>query len=164
MEEKILIVEDEEKLARFVELELVHEGYRVEKAMDGRDALEMAERGDYGLILLDVMLPGMSGMELLRRLRRTKQTPVIMVTARDAVMDKVTGLDMGADDYITKPLRSRNCWPASARRCASAPRRWRRGRACSPPANSRSTRAATPCATARRKSPSPAASSTFCRR
>ena len=80
MEEKILIVEDEEKLARFVELELVHEGYRVEKAMDGRDALEMAERGDYGLILLDVMLPGMSGMELLRRLRRTKQTPVIMVT------------------------------------------------------------------------------------
>ena len=104
MEEKILIVEDEEKLARFVELELVHEGYRVEKAMDGRDALEMAERGDYGLILLDVMLPGMSGMELLRRLRRTKQTPVIMVTARDAVMDKVTGLDMGADDYITKPF------------------------------------------------------------
>lgn len=104
MEEKILIVEDEEKLARFVELELVHEGYRVEKAMDGRDALEMAERGDYGLILLDVMLPGMSGMELLRRLRRTKQTPVIMVTARDAVMDKVSGLDMGADDYVTKPF------------------------------------------------------------
>ena len=81
----------------------------------------MAEHGDYGLILLDVMLPGMSGMELLRRLRRTKQTPVIMVTARDAVMDKVTGLDMGADDYITSPLKSRNCWPASARRCASAP-------------------------------------------
>ena len=104
MEEKIPIIEDEEKLARFVELELVHEGYRVEKAMDGRDALEMAERGDYGLILLDVMLPGMSGMELLRRLRRTKQTPVIMVTARDAVMDKVTGLDMGADDYISKPF------------------------------------------------------------
>ena len=95
MEEKILIVEDEEKLARFVELELVHEGYRVDKAMDGRDALEMAERGDYGLILLDVMLPGMSGMELLRRLRRTKQTPVIMVTARDAVMDKVTGSGHG---------------------------------------------------------------------
>ena len=104
MEEKILIVEDEEKLARFVELELVHEGYRVDKAMDGRDALEMAELVDYGLILVDVMLPGMSGMELLRRLRRTKQTPVIMVTARDAVMDKVTGLDMGADDYITKPF------------------------------------------------------------
>ena len=104
MEEKILIIEDEEKLARFVELELVHEGYRVEKAMDGRDALEMAERGDYDLLLLDVMLPGMSGMELLRRLRRTKQTPVIMVTARDAVMDKVTGLDMGADDYISKPF------------------------------------------------------------
>ena len=104
MEEKILIIEDEEKLARFIELELEHEGYRVEKATDGRDALAMAERGDYDLLLLDVMLPGMSGMELLRRLRRTKQTPVIMVTARDAVMDKVTGLDMGADDYITKPF------------------------------------------------------------
>ena len=104
MEEKILIVEDEEKLARFVELELVHEGYRVDKAMDGRDGLAMAEEGDYDLLLLDVMLPGMSGMELLRRLRRAKQTPVIMVTARDAVMDKVTGLDMGADDYITKPF------------------------------------------------------------
>ena len=104
MEEKVLIIEDEEKLARFIELELEHEGYRVDKAADGRDGLAMAERGDYDLVLLDVMLPGMSGMELLRRLRRTKQTPVIMVTARDAVMDKVTGLDMGADDYITKPF------------------------------------------------------------
>ena len=104
MEEKILIVEDEEKLARFVELELTHEGYQVEKAFDGRAGLEKAEGGDYDLILLDIMLPGMSGLELLRRLRRTKRTPVIMVTARDQVMDKVTGLDMGADDYITKPF------------------------------------------------------------
>lgn len=104
MAEKILIVEDEEKLARFIELELEHEGYQVFKAVDGRIGLEMAESEDYDLLLLDVMLPGMSGMELLRRLRRTKQVPVIMVTARDAVMDKVTGLDMGADDYITKPF------------------------------------------------------------
>ena len=102
MAERILIVEDEEKLARFEELELLHEGYEVEKAFDGRTGLEMAETRDYDLILLDIMLPGMSGLELLRRLRRTKQTPVIMVTARDQVMDKVTGLDMGADDYITK--------------------------------------------------------------
>lgn len=104
MAERILIVEDEEKLARFVELELVHEGYQVEKAFDGRAGLEMAEAGEYDLILLDVMLPAMSGLELLRRLRKTRQTPVIMVTARDQVMDKVTGLDMGADDYITKPF------------------------------------------------------------
>ena len=104
MADKILIVEDEEKLARFVELELAHEGYEVGKAFDGRTGLERAESGEFDLILLDIMLPGLSGLELLRRLRRTRQTPVIMVTARDQVMDKVTGLDMGADDYITKPF------------------------------------------------------------
>lgn len=104
MAEKILIVEDEEKLARFIELELTHEGYGVAKAPDGRSGLQMAQSGEYDLVLLDVMLPGMSGMELLRRLRRVSRVAVIMVTARDAVMDKVTGLDMGADDYITKPF------------------------------------------------------------
>ena len=101
---KILLIEDEEKLARFVELELTHEGYEVDKAFDGRIGLEKAETGDYDLILLDIMLPGLNGLEVLRRLRRTKQTPVIMLTARDAVMDKVTGLDTGADDYVTKPF------------------------------------------------------------
>ena len=104
MADRILIVEDEEKLARFVELELNHEGYEVQKAFDGRTGLAMALEGENDLILLDVMLPGMSGLELLRRLRKERQTPVILVTARDAVMDKVTGLDMGADDYITKPF------------------------------------------------------------
>ena len=104
MADRILIVEDEEKLARFVELELNHEGYEVQKACDGRTGLAMALEGENDLILLDVMLPGMSGLELLRRLRKERQTPVILVTARDAVMDKVTGLDMGADDYITKPF------------------------------------------------------------
>ena len=99
-----MIVEDEEKLARFIELELCHEGYGVEKAFDGRSGLEMAESGHFDLILLDIMLPGMSGMELLRRLRRNSEVPVIMLTARDTVMDKVTGLDMGANDYITKPF------------------------------------------------------------
>lgn len=99
-----MIVEDEEKLARFIELELCHEGYGVEKAFDGRTGLEMAESGRFDLILLDIMLPGMSGMELLRRLRRSSEVPVIMLTARDTVMDKVTGLDMGANDYITKPF------------------------------------------------------------
>ena len=104
MAERILIVEDEEKLARFVELELTHEGYAVEKAFDGRSGLEKLESGAYDLALLDIMLPGLNGLEVLRRARRTVDTPVIMLTARDSVMDKVTGLDMGAEDYITKPF------------------------------------------------------------
>ena len=101
---KILLVEDEEKLARFVELELMHEGYEVEKAFDGRSGLEKAEAGGFDLLLLDIMLPGINGLEVLRRIRKASSLPVIMLTARDAVMDKVTGLDMGADDYITKPF------------------------------------------------------------
>ena len=104
MEAYILIVEDEEKLARFIELELLHEGYKVDKAMDGRTALDMALEKDYSLILLDIMLPELSGMEVLRRLLKVKDTPVILLTARDAVMDKVSGLDAGAVDYITKPF------------------------------------------------------------
>ena len=101
---RILIVEDEAAIARFVELELQHEGYAVDKAEDGRSGLELALAGTYDLILLDIMLPGLSGLEVLRRLRREKETPVILLTARDTVMDKVSGLDMGADDYITKPF------------------------------------------------------------
>lgn len=101
---RILIIEDEEKIARFVELELKHEGNEADKAFDGRSGLEKALAGDYDLILLDVMLPGLNGLEVLRRLRQKKDTPVIMLTARDAVMDKVSGLDAGADDYITKPF------------------------------------------------------------
>ena len=104
MAEKILLIEDEEKLARMVELELRYEGYEVEKAFDGRTGLERALSGEHDLILLDIMLPGMSGMEVLRRLRRESQAPVIMLTARDTVVDKVSGLDSGADDYITKPF------------------------------------------------------------
>ena len=100
----ILIIEDEEAIARFVELELRHEGYAVEKAGDGRTGLELALSGRFDLVLLDLMLPELSGMEVIRRLRRESQTPVIMLTARDTVMDKVYGLDMGADDYITKPF------------------------------------------------------------
>lgn len=101
---KILIVEDEEKLARFLELELSHEGYAVAKAGDGRTGLTMAESGGFDLIVLDIMLPELSGLELLRRLRRTSSVPVILLTARGAVTDKVSGLDMGANDYITKPF------------------------------------------------------------
>ena len=104
MPERILIIEDEASLARFVELELTHEGYQVDKSPDGRDGLEKLESGAYDLALLDIMLPGLNGLEVLRRARRTVDTPVIMLTARDSVMDKVTGLDMGAEDYITKPF------------------------------------------------------------
>ena len=104
MGERILLVEDEEKLARMVEMELKYEGYAVEKAFDGRRGLERALSGEFDLVLLDIMLPQMSGMEVLRRLRRESQVPVIMLTARDTVMDKVAGLDMGANDYITKPF------------------------------------------------------------
>ena len=104
MAENILIVEDEAKLARFVELELTHEGYRAEKCGDGREALEKIEAGGYDLVLLDIMLPGLNGLEVLRRARRVTDVPVILLTARDTVMDKVTGLDTGAEDYITKPF------------------------------------------------------------
>ncbi|MCF0148759.1 MAG: response regulator transcription factor [Clostridium sp.] len=101
---KILIVEDEEKIARFIELELVHEGYEIVKANNGRTGLEIAEKGEVDLVILDIMLPELNGLEVLRRLRKTSDIPIIMLTARDAVMDKVSGLDAGADDYITKPF------------------------------------------------------------
>ncbi len=104
MATNVLIVEDEERIARFVELELRHEGYSVEKASNGRDGLEMAESGRFQIVLLDVMLPELNGFEVLRRLRKTSQVPVILLTARDSVMDKVSGLDSGADDYVTKPF------------------------------------------------------------
>ena len=102
---KLLIIEDEVKIARFVELELKHEGYEVDSSTDGREGLEKALTGNFDLILLDIMLPGLNGLEVLRRIRANNiKTPVIMLTARDAVMDKVSGLDAGADDYITKPF------------------------------------------------------------
>ena len=101
---KILLIEDEEKLARFVELELTYEGYSVTKAFNGRTGYELALGEHFDLILLDIMLPELNGMEVLRRLRRTSAVPVIMLTARDGVTDKVAGLDLGADDYITKPF------------------------------------------------------------
>lgn len=104
MATKILIIEDEEKIARFVELELTHEGYEVKKSTDGREGLDLALTGAFDLVLLDIMLPGLNGLEVMRRLRKSSEVPVIMLTARDAVMDKVSGLDMGADDYVTKPF------------------------------------------------------------
>lgn len=102
---KLLIVEDENKIARFVELELKYEGYEVEIANDGRTGLEKALQPDIDLIILDVMLPGLSGIEVCRRIRsEDNRVPIIMLTAKDDVMDKVAGLNMGADDYMTKPF------------------------------------------------------------
>ncbi|CAI6253765.1 MULTISPECIES: two-component system response regulator YkoG [Bacillus] len=101
----ILIVEDEEKIARVLQLELEYEGYSVTIKHNGTEGLDAAAKGGHSLVLLDVMLPGLSGLEVLRRLRKTDpQTPVILLTARDSIPDKVTGLDIGANDYVTKPF------------------------------------------------------------
>lgn len=101
---KVLIIEDEKNLARFIELELQYEGFEVAASYDGREGLDLALKEDWDIILLDLMLPGLSGMEVCRRIRAAKDTPIIMLTARDSVMDKVSGLDSGADDYMSKPF------------------------------------------------------------
>ncbi|ATW26066.1 response regulator transcription factor [Candidatus Formimonas warabiya] len=101
---RILIIEDEVKIARFLQLELEHEGYTVDQEQDGRLGLEKAQQGNADLVILDVMLPSLNGMEVLRRLRQVSEIPVIMLTAKDDIMDKVMGLDFGADDYLTKPF------------------------------------------------------------
>ena len=102
--EKILIVEDDNKIARFVELELRHEGYETETASDGRTGLAKALEPETDLVLLDIMLPELSGMEVCRRIRQESSVPIIMLTAKGDVTDKVAGLDIGANDYMTKPF------------------------------------------------------------
>lgn len=101
---EVLIVEDEENIASFINMELSHEGYKTEMCNDGKEGLEKALEKDYDMIILDLMLPTLNGLEVCRRLRKSKNTPIIMLTARDNVMDKVSGLQMGADDYIVKPF------------------------------------------------------------
>ena len=101
---KILIIEDEKNLARFVELELKHEGYETAVHYNGRTGLDAALANDWDAILLDLMLPELNGLEVCRRVRQVKNTPIIMMTARDSVIDRVSGLDHGADDYIVKPF------------------------------------------------------------
>ncbi|MBU3101327.1 MULTISPECIES: response regulator transcription factor [Clostridium] len=102
--QKILIIEDEIKIARFLELELRYEGYIVSQSHDGREGLDKAINEAFDLILLDIMLPSLNGLEVLRRLRQVSDIPIIMLTAKDEIMDKVTGLDIGANDYMTKPF------------------------------------------------------------
>lgn len=103
---KVLIIEDEKNLARFVELELKHEGFETEIYSNGRAGYEAAikEGADWDVILLDLMLPELNGMEVCRRVRQVSNVPIIMMTARDSVIDRVSGLDHGADDYIVKPF------------------------------------------------------------
>ena len=101
---KILLIEDEENIASFVKMELEYEGYEVDVCEDGIKGLEKAIENDYNLILLDLMLPKLNGLEVCRRLRKSKNTPIIMLTARDSVMDKVSGLQTGADDNVAKPF------------------------------------------------------------
>ncbi|MGL5756195.1 MAG: response regulator transcription factor [Paraclostridium sp.] len=101
---KILIIEDEENIASFINMELSYEGYKVDTANDGKEGLNKALENDYDMIILDLMLPTLNGLEVCRRLRKLKNTPIIMLTARDSVMDKVSGLQIGADDYIAKPF------------------------------------------------------------
>ncbi|CAM4153695.1 response regulator transcription factor [Lacicoccus alkaliphilus] len=100
----VLVIEDELNLARFIELELKHEGYAVTLSADGEDGLEKALKQDYDCILLDLMLPALNGLEVCRRIRKAKNTPIIMITAKGETYDKVVGLDYGADDYIVKPF------------------------------------------------------------
>lgn len=106
MDEAVLVIEDEPKIARLLEIELQYEGYRVGKAGSGTEGLEKYAGGQWDLILLDIMLPGLSGIEVLRRIRaKDASIPILLLTAKDSVEDKVSGLDLGANDYITKPFR-----------------------------------------------------------
>ena len=105
---RILLVEDEHRLSSVVRRGLEEESYAVDVAYDGREGLAMAESDEYDLLVLDVMLPGLNGLEITRRLRRRRvSTPILMLTARDAVDDRVAGLDSGADDYLVKPFAFR---------------------------------------------------------
>ena len=106
MDEKtrVLIVEDEARIARFLQMELEHEGFEAEPESNGTRAYERIIQEKFDIVLLDVMLPGMDGIEICRRVREISNVPIIMLTARDAVEDRVEGLDIGADDYMTKPF------------------------------------------------------------
>ncbi|EHJ07362.1 response regulator transcription factor [Staphylococcus simiae] len=100
----ILIVEDEQNLARFIELELTHENYKVDIEYDGQQGLNRALNNQYDLIILDLMLPSINGLEICRKIRQQQETPIIIITAKSDTYDKVAGLDYGADDYIVKPF------------------------------------------------------------
>jgi two-component system response regulator MprA len=104
MRETILVIEDEERIVRFLQRGLTYEGYDVKSALDGESGLELAEASPPDLVVLDVMLPELDGLEVCRQLRQTGDIPILMLTAKDAVEDRVRGLDAGADDYLVKPF------------------------------------------------------------
>ncbi len=101
---KILVIEDEKNIASFLKMELEYEGYEVDNSYDGKEGLEKALSTEYDLIILDLMIPYLNGLEVCRRVRKSKNVLIIMLTARDSVMDKVSGFQMGADDYLIKPF------------------------------------------------------------
>ena len=115
---RVLVVEDDAQILRVLRLELEHEGYEVETASDGLNGLEKALK-EPDLVILDVMLPKMDGMEVCTRVRAKSRVPIIMLTAKDRIPDRVSGLDHGADDYLPSPLRSTSCWRGCAPACAS---------------------------------------------
>lgn len=105
-QKKILIIEDEQKISRVLQLELNYENYETEVVDNGKDGIRLIEEKEWDLVLLDIMIPELNGLEVLRRVRRKDdETPIILLTARDEVYDKVSGLDLGANDYITKPFQ-----------------------------------------------------------
>ena len=104
LKKNILIIEDDPKIRRYLELELVHEGYNIDLAVDGSDGLKLFRENNYALILLDLMLPHMSGEDVCKTIRNESNIPIIVLTAKDEIFSKITLLDLGADDYITKPF------------------------------------------------------------
>ncbi|OWA37095.1 DNA-binding response regulator [Saccharibacillus sp. O16] len=105
--ERILVVDDEERIRRLLRMYLEKEGYEIEEAEDGETALQKATEGDYTLVILDVMLPGIDGVEVCARLRQVKSTPVLMLTAKGEEVNRVQGFEVGADDYVVKPFSPR---------------------------------------------------------
>jgi len=105
--QRILVVDDEERIRRLLKMYLEKEGYAIDEAEDGESALRMATSSDFDLVLLDVMLPGIDGIEVCSRLRQVKSTPVIMLTAKGEEMNRVQGFEVGADDYVVKPFSPR---------------------------------------------------------
>lgn len=120
MDKKILVVDDEKPIADILEFNLRKEGYDVHCAYDGNEAVEMVEELQPDLILLDIMLPNKDGVEVCREVRKKYDMPIIMLTAKDSEIDKVIGLEIGADDYVTKPFSTRELLAASKRTCAAS--------------------------------------------
>lgn len=118
--EKILVVDDDVNICELLRLYLTKEGYQVTIANDGEEGLEKFNQVKPDMVLLDVMMPRMDGLEVCRRIRKLGNTPVMMLTAKGETFDKVLGLELGADDYMVKPFDAKRSWPASRRCCAAA--------------------------------------------